>query len=245
MSARQIIIALVVLWLATAYLALPRVWRRREKVAAAAAPPTTEKLPRHSETANGIPGDPINLLFVGTRDQLVGAMLAAGWHPADPITLKSSLEIAAGTVFHRSYDDAPVSPLMLWGKKQDLTFEFPFGEDPSERHHIRFWLAPEQDASGRTLWAAGATFDRSVGLSHTTGQITHHIAPGTDAERDNVLEDLRRAGMVAELHWLDGFQHERTGKNGGGDPYFTDGRLAIVVVGAPASPVKAAAPDSK
>jgi hypothetical protein len=245
MSARQIIIALVVLWLATAYLALPRIWRRREKVAAAVAPPTTDKLPRHSETANGIPGDPINLLFVGTGDQLVGAMLAAGWHPADPITLKSSLEIAAGTVFHRSYDDAPVSPLMLWGKKQDLTFEFPFGEDPSERHHIRFWLAPEQDASGRTLWAAGATFDRSVGLSHTTGQITHHIAPGTDAERDNVLEDLRRAGMVAELHWLDGFQHERTGKNGGGDPYFTDGRLAIVVVGAPASPVKAAAPDSK
>lgn len=236
MTKRTIIIALIVLWLASAYFVLPLIWKRKEKVAAAAAPTTGEKLPRHSQTANGIPGDPINMVLVGTREQVVGAMLAAGWHPADPITLKSSLEIAAGTVFHRSYDDAPVSPLMLWGKKQDLTFEFPFGEDPSERHHIRLWLAPETDQQGRPLWAAGATFDRSVGLSHTTGQITHHIAPGTDAERDNVLEDLRRAGTVSDISWIDGFQHERTGKNGGGDPYFTDGRLAIVVVGAPAAP---------
>jgi hypothetical protein len=239
MSKRNIIIGLILLWLATAYFALPLIWRKKEKVAAAAVPATGDKLPRHSETENGIPGDPINLVFVGSREQVVGAMLAAGWHPADPITLKSSLEIAAGTVFHRSYDDAPVSPLLLWGRKQDLTFEFPFGEDPSERHHIRLWLAPETDSEGRALWAAGATFDRSVGLSHTTGQITHHIAPGTDAERDNVIEDLRRAGAVSDVSWIDGFQLERTGKNGGGDPYFTDGRLAIVVVGAPATPAAA------
>ena len=231
MSTRRVIIALIVLWLVSAYFALPLLWKRKERVATATAPTSAERLPRHSETGNGIPGDPINLLFVGTHEQVVGAMLSAGWHPADPITLKSSLEIAAGTVFHRSYDDAPVSPLMLWGKKQDLTFEFPFGEDPSERHHIRFWLAPEKDSEGRPLWAAGATFDRSVGLSHTTGQITHHIAPGTDAERDNVLEDLRRAGAVSQESWIDGFQQSRTGKNGGGDPYFTDGRLAIIVLG--------------
>lgn len=243
MSTRRIIAGLIVLWLVSAYFALPLLWKRKEKAAAAVAPTTGQKLPRHSETANGIPGDPINLVFVGTREQVVSAMLAAGWHPADPITLKSSLEIAAGTVFHRSYDDAPVSPLMLWGKKQDLTFEFPFGEDPSERHHIRFWLAPETDQAGRPLWAAGATFDRSVGLSHTTGQITHHIAPGTDAERDNVLEDLRRAGVVSDESWINGFQHARTGKNGGGDPYFTDGRLVIVLLGsAPARVPAPAAP---
>lgn len=232
---RKIIVGSIVLWLAAAYLALPLLWRRKEKAVAAAAPVTGEKLPRHSETANGIPGDPINMVFVGSREDVIAAMLSAGWHPADPITLKSSLEIAAGTVFHRSYDDAPVSPLMLWGRKQDLTFEFPFGEDPSMRHHVRLWLAPEADAAGRQLWAAGATFDRAVGLSHTTGQITHHIAPGTDAERDNILEDLRRAAAVQDISWIDGFQHERTGKNGGGDPYFTDGRLAVVLVGKPAS----------
>jgi len=154
----------------------------------------------------------------------------SGWHPADPITLKSSLEIAAGTVFHRSYDDAPVSPLMLWGKQQDLTFEFPFGEDPTQRHHIRFWLAPEQDASGRTLWAAGATFDRSVGLSHTTGQITHHIAADIDTERNHVIASLNATGKLADIVSVEGFHTAREGRNGGGDPWRTDGTLVLGVI---------------
>lgn len=236
MSKRKIIIGLILLWLVTAYLALPRFYRRKEKAVAAAAPPTVgEKIPRHTQTEAGIPGDPVNLVFVGSRETIVAAMLAAGWHPADPITLKTSLEIAAGSVFHRSYEDAPVSPLLLWGKPQALTFELQFGEDPSERHHIRFWPSPEPDSLGRAYWAAGATFDRAVGLSHTTGQITHHIAPGVDAERDNVLEDLRQAGVISSVSWFDGFQKERTGKNGGGDAYFTDGRLVIVMVQAPAT----------
>lgn len=230
MTKRHIIVVLILSWLVIAYLALPLLWRRKEKAVAATAPASTEKLPRTSTTPSGIPGDPINLVFVGSQAQLVKAMLAAGWHPADPITLKSSLEIAAGTVFHRSYDDAPVSSLELWGRKQDLAFEFPFGEDPSERHHVRFWKAEETDSAGRTLWAAGATFDRAVGLSHTTGQITHHIAPGVDAERDNVLEDLRQSNGYTKLDWIDGFQHQRTGKNGGGDTYFTDGRLVVVTL---------------
>jgi hypothetical protein len=146
-------------------------------------------------------------------------MLAAGWHPADPITLKSSLEIAAGSVFHRSYEDAPVSPLLLWGKPQALTFELQFGEDPSERHHIRFWPSPEPDSLGRAYWAAGATFDRAVGLSHTTGQITHHIAPGVDAERDKraggpPAGPARSAACRGSRRLPEGTKRERTG---GGD----------------------------
>jgi hypothetical protein len=236
MAPRRIIALLLVLWLITAYFALPQLWKRKEKaVAAATPPPLGEKVPRHTVTGAGIPGDPVNLVFVGAREAIIAAMLAAGWHPADPVTLKSSLEIAAGSVFHRSYEDAPVSPLLLWGKPQSLTFELQFGEDPSERHHIRFWPSPEPDSLGRPYWAAGATFDRAVGLSHTTGQITHHIAPGVDAERDNVLEDLRRAGVIGSITWVEGFQRERTGKNGGGDAYFTDGRLPIVEVRAAAT----------
>ena len=124
MTRRRIIVLLILLWLVTAYLALPRFYRRKEKaVAAASPPPVDEKVPRHTETSAGIPGDPVNLVFIGSRDAIIAAMLGAGWHPADPITLKSSLEIAAGSVFHRSYEDAPVSPLLLWGKPQALTFE--------------------------------------------------------------------------------------------------------------------------
>ena len=38
-----------------------------------------------------------------------------------------------------------------------------------------------------------ATFDRGVGLSRYTRQVTHHIAPDVDAERDTLLADLAAA----------------------------------------------------
>jgi hypothetical protein len=41
-----------------------------------------------------------------------------------------------------------------------------------------------------------ATYDVRVGFSHTTGQITHHIAPDVDAERDQVMRGLQRAGWL-------------------------------------------------
>ena len=136
-----------------------------------------EDAPRITHTANGIAGDPLNVGLVGTEEELQVAMLAAKWFPADPITLRSSLRIAAGTVLRRSDDEAPVSNLFLFGRKQDLAFEQPVGDDPRRRHHVRFWRAEKVDEQGRPLWIGAATFDTRVGLSRTTGQITSpHLA---------------------------------------------------------------------
>jgi hypothetical protein len=43
-----------------------------------------------------------------------------------------------------------------------------------------------------------------VGLSHDTGQVTHHIAPNNDAERDLLMRDLRDAGMVQNFFQISG-----------------------------------------
>ena len=51
-----------------------------------------------------------------------------------------------------------------------------------------------------------------------------------DAERDRLVSELQRAGMVHSVDWKDGFHIELAGKNGGGDPWHTDGRLAIVTL---------------
>jgi hypothetical protein len=37
-------------------------------------------------TAQGIPGDPLNIGLVGTKADVVKAWRLAGWHPADAIT---------------------------------------------------------------------------------------------------------------------------------------------------------------
>jgi hypothetical protein len=205
---------------------LPSVgWAQTEK-----RHPALADLPRVTRTKRRISGDPLNVAFVGSLEDLHLAMLEAGWFPADPITLKSSLKIATGTIFHRKYVDAPVSNLVVWNRPQDLAFEQPVGKDPRRRHHVRFWRAAMLDGNGRPLWVGAATFDTRVGFSHTTGAITHHIDADIDKERDKLVIDLRRTGNVASVYWVDGFHDKLTGKNGGGDPYHTDGRLEVGVL---------------
>lgn len=219
-----LITTLVALYLAVAYLALPTAWRVVER-----RHPALADAPRITRTKNGIPGDPLNIALVATESELHRGVLAAGWLPADPITLESSLRIAADSVFRRSYPEAPVSNLYVWGRKQDLAFEQAAGNDPRKRHHVRFWRSDRLESDGRPLWMGAATFDAHVGFSHTTGQITHHIASDVDAERDKLLADLQRAGRLSAVEWDDGFQPQHRGRNGGGDRWVTDGRLPIAI----------------
>ena len=230
-------LGLFVSYFALAYLLLPAGWRRYEH-----RHPALDNAPRITHTGNGIPGDPLNVGLVATETEIHLALLAAKWFPADPITLRSSIRIAGSTVFHRSYDDAPVSSLYLWGRKQDLAFEQPVGDDARRRHHVRFWRSDEVDEEGKPLWMGAATFDMRVGFSHTTGQITHHISPDLDAERDKLAADLRRAGAVRAEESIKNFGN-REGKNGGGDPYHSDGNLTVLWIQTPPTPPTAAAND--
>jgi hypothetical protein len=216
----------LIVWLLVAYMVVPTMWRCYAK-----CHPALEDAPRITHTVDGIPGDPLNVSLVGAETELQSAMLAAGWYPADPITLKSSLRIATGTVFHRAYDNAPVSSLYLFGHRQDLAFEQPIGSDPRRRHHVRFWRSEQLDDTGRPLWLGAATLDKSVGLSHTEGKITHHISADIDDERDKVINDLTLAGYIIRAYWMEDFQQQTAGHNGGGDPWHTDRRMEVGVIG--------------
>lgn len=219
------IAGLLFLYLVLAYGLIPLGWRWHSS-----RHPVLDDAPRITHTKDGIPGDPLNLVLIGTENQLKKAMLAAHWHPADAITFESCLKISRATLLRRPYEDAPVSNLYVWGRKQDLAFQQPVGHDPRQRHHVRFWRWEEQDDQGRPLWIGAATFDRRVGLSHTTGQVTHHIAAAVDQERDHLIEDLTSAGQVVLLTWENHYQSKLKGRNGGGDIYFTDGNLPVLVL---------------
>jgi hypothetical protein len=189
-----------------------------------------ENLPGITYTANGIPGDAINVALTGTKTEVIRIMLAADWHPADPLTLRSSLRIAEASVLKRPYADAPVSNLYLFGRKEDLAFEQPVGRDPRRRHHVRFWRTDNLDADGRSVWTGAATYDERVGLSRTTGQITHHTARDIDVERGKLFDDLKRTGDLVEFYTVGGFHTTLEGRNGGGDAWRTDGALFVGVI---------------
>lgn len=211
-------------YLLFAYLLLPAVWHHYEHQ------PNLEDAPKVAVTHSGIPGDPLNVGLVGSQEEVVRAMLAAGWHPADAVTTRSSVHIAESVLLDRKYEDAPVSSLYVWGRKQDLAFEQLVGKSARERHHVRFWKSGEPAEDGRPTWLGAATFDRSVGLSHRTGQITHHIEADVDQERDNVLNTLIAARELIRTYQVTGVGLTLNGRNGGGDRYFTDGEITIGMI---------------
>ncbi|MFM7117292.1 MAG: LssY C-terminal domain-containing protein [Planctomycetota bacterium] len=221
-SIAEPLVAGLTFYLCLAYLLLPVGWHVYVE-----RHPALSNLPFITATSDGHPGDPINIALGGSKTQLERLMKKAGWYPADPLSLRSDVEIAEATVLGRPYQDAPVSSLYLWGRKEDLAFEQPVGDNPRERHHIRFWKSDQLDKLGRPFWAGSVTFDKSVGLSHTTGQITHHIDGDIDAERDRLFNQLIATGMLIDTQYRNDFQKEKSGYNGGGDPWHSDGRLAL------------------
>ncbi|WP_246251747.1 LssY C-terminal domain-containing protein [Allomesorhizobium camelthorni] len=214
-------LALVVVYLLLAYFVVPEIWIMRDegRISKFDSMVTT--------TGQDIPGDPINVGLVGTKEQVMRAFAAANWGPADAITLRSSIDIGLSVVLDRPDLDAPVSPLYFEGRKQDLAFEKPVGQSADQRNHVRFWLTTRLANDGRPIWLGTASFDRGVGLSHDTGQITHHIGPDIDAERDLVIRDLSDAGQVLSTQEIEGRGATKDGRNGGGDPYFTDGKAIV------------------
>jgi hypothetical protein len=223
-GALNVLVAVVVVWLLSAYVILPALWRHYEHQ------PALESAPKTTRTAEGIPGDPLNVGLIGTEEEVVQAMIGLGWDAADPVAAESSFLIAYSVLLDRPYAEAPVSDLFVFGRKQDLAFEMPVGASASRRHHVRFWNSKELGRGGVPLWIGAVTFDRSVGLSHRTGQITHHIGPDIDAEREGLFADLRKGGWLTELCQVTGVGATILGWNGGGDPYHTDGELSIGVL---------------
>lgn len=177
----NILVLFLLLWLFTAYYALPRIHRLLTKMY------VPDYFTGRVRTTDGLLGDPVNLALNGTKPNILAAMEAAGWTRADELSSKSSLRIVTCTIRRKSYPQAPVSSLYLFNKKQDFAYQQEVAGSPSKRHHIRFWKVPEGwilPGGYKIDWLAAATYDKSVGLSLFTLQITHKIAEETDIERD-------------------------------------------------------------
>ncbi|WP_157502103.1 LssY C-terminal domain-containing protein [Leucobacter celer] len=219
------ILFLIAFWVLLAYLVLPRLHRIL----------TTIYVPDYfigrTRTSDGLLGDPINLSLRGSEQQLHRAMEQAGWIRADPVTLRSSWRIVTSTLTRRSYDRAPVSPLFLFGRMQDFAYQQEVEGNPAKRHHVRFWHTPENwllPGGARVDWLAAGTFDRAVGFSMFTLQITHKIDADIDVERDYVVDTVMGANPAARHEVLADFSTGYHSRNGGGDSIRTDGDLPIL-----------------
>jgi hypothetical protein len=148
-------------------------------------------------------------------------------------------------VLDRPYPAAPFSTLFLFGRGQDVGFEKAIGDSPRKRHHVRFWgrsIKDFEDVDTASFWlntdvpppgadvpwVGAGTRDTGFGLASLTFQVTHATDKDTNAERDYIMGELRRAGVIGEAVW------QNTGDCVDGkhiNRYITDGNVAVAALG--------------
>ena len=202
------VLALGITYAMAAYIILPRVIRLGLKIL------QRQRVPSFTITGDGLPGDPVNLALVGTLQQLRAAFVAIGWSEADRLGLASSWGMVRAFVLNKPYPAAPFSTLYLFGRGQDIGFQKAIDNSPRKRHHIRFWalsIARAQSTWGEAgfwldterpdegeavIWVGAGTRDTGLSLTRLSFQITHATDSDTNAERDFIIAELTRSGLV-------------------------------------------------
>jgi hypothetical protein len=215
----------IVFWVLLAYVGLPRLQEVLSKIY------VPDYFIGRSLTDVGVLGDPINLALDGSEADIHAAMTRAGWVRADELTVRSSWGIVLSSLLRRPYPEAPVSSLFLFGRRQAFAYQQGVDGNASQRHHVRFWPVPDRwrlPGGFQVGWLAAATYDRAVGISLFTLQVTHRVDADIDIERDYVIDTVRYAEPRAPLRVIKEYSNAFTTRNGGGDVVRTDGTLPIL-----------------
>ena len=175
-------------------------------------------------------GDPLNFVVVASKRDAIIPFVARGWHLAQKLSIASAIETARAFIFRDEYLTSPVSPLYVFGRREDFVIQ-KARSTINERIHARFWLTPYTFES-RRIWVGQVSRDIGVRLTDQTWNLTtHKIAPDVDFDRSYLLQDLLMSGLVERYGFVQGVRaapatSPRT--NLTGDPYYTDGLRAIV-----------------
>lgn len=201
-----------------------------------AAPPW-RGLPMQTRTAAGVPGDPINIAFEGSRSTLLAAFRAIGWVQADPLSRRDDLRLVRAALTGTRYPRAPISLLYVFSRPQGIGVEHELGS-VARRDHVRLWNTGRIDPdTGKTLWIGAASRDVAIevvvkrGFKHSLPLgTTHRIDPTIDTERDQIVRAMRRLQEVETVLQEPGVGPTSNGRNGENNLYVTDGRVDVVVL---------------
>lgn len=172
------------------------------------------------------PSDLINLMFIGTQEQVRGAFKEAGWFTSAELSGGSKMQTAQAIIEDRGYSEAPMSVLFLDGKPPDMMYQ-KSTDTFNMRHHIRVWMQP-QKFDGRPVWLGSGTHDTGITISPVSHNFTHGIDPNIDTERTKVVNDMLLTGHVRAMAIVERPAVPQGITNATGDKLQTDRKLAVL-----------------
>lgn len=181
--------------------------------------------PQRSSTQKGQPGDPINLVFIGTESQIQQAFEKAGWDVPAVKQNNSVWKTVQAVIQGQGYGTAPISNLYLFSRPQDLAFEKVLNTF-AMRHHLRLWRSSDKTPDGREIWLGAAVHD--TGFDIHPGVASHATDPHLDDERAKVGADLVDTGLVASTQLVTPPKPLSRGTTGTGGAWETDGNLLVI-----------------
>jgi hypothetical protein len=188
------------------------------------------KIPRRVSDLQDNPGDMVNVLVVGTEDQVVQAFTKAGWVKVDASVETTLLSGLLNTLEKKDYLTLPMSKLFLFQRAQDYGFAHAEAVKVAmSRHHLRAWKSPYQ-VDGRPLWCIAATHDIGLERDQRNNKITHKIDPAIDGEREYVNTTLSGTGLVTGRTHVTPTDPVKEAKTATGGSFNSDGRILVLVL---------------
>lgn len=146
------------------------------------------------------PLDLVNLLFIGSEDEVQRAFQAAGWDGSLPNSPRAGMNAIRAIVRQAGFEDAPMRTLLLDGAPPDIRLQKSLNTF-EKRDHLRIWKRSGR-LEDREVWASAATRDLAVTFDLHPFGFTHRIQGNVDLEREKVVNDLMFTGCVDSVTYL-------------------------------------------
>lgn len=193
-------------------------------------PALLRKIPRRVSDPQGKPGDMVNILLVGTQEQVVQVFTRAGWVRVDRSVQDAVMNAVIDSLEKKDYLTMPMSTLYLFDRPQDYGFAH---AEPvrvaMSRDHLRVWKSPYV-VDGRPLWCVAATHDIGFERDERNNSVTHKIDQAIDGEREYVNDSLSRTGLVIERTHITPADPLTDANTATGGSFHSDGRILVLVL---------------
>ncbi len=186
-----------------------------------------ERLPWRVTTQKNVDADLLNIVFIGSEEEVSSAFREAGWHNADPVSKRAVMKNLYALLNNSGYSQEPMTTFLLDGKPQDMNWQKNLNSY-GRRDHLRIWRT--SNGTTDSVWISSSTHDTGAVLAVKYRGFVHHIAPNIDDERSAVIRDLNFAGCVKSVSYVSRPGMPTATHNATGDVMHTDGSVAVIAL---------------